>query len=165
MLDSSCGRMFWMPLVLDEVEQQNSDFRFMGTDVVCSLIDKHVQTYANRTNWQFQCVHYSNQPLPKGYELIWSRDSLQHLPMHAAYQFLNNVKASGTKYLLVGSYVGRGSNRDIGAGDCYNVDLTKPPLNASPSVEIISEQDAEGKSLVLFEVANMSWDDTLPGLI
>lgn len=25
--------------------------------------------------------------------------------MHGAWQFLNNVKASGTKYLLVGSYV------------------------------------------------------------
>lgn len=52
-----------------------------------------------------QCVDYSNQPLPSGYDLVFSRDSLQHLPMHGAWQFLNNVKASGAKYLLVGSYI------------------------------------------------------------
>jgi hypothetical protein len=32
---------------------------------------------------------------------VWSRDSLQHLPLHGTFQFLNNVKASGAKYLLV----------------------------------------------------------------
>jgi hypothetical protein len=52
-----------------------------------------------------QCVDYANQHLPSGYELVFSRDSLQHLPMHGAWQFLNNVKASGAKYLLVGSYI------------------------------------------------------------
>lgn len=50
-------------------------------------------------------MDYSAQPLPKGYELVFSRDSLQHIPMHGAWQFLNNVRASGAKYLLVGSYV------------------------------------------------------------
>jgi len=54
---------------------------------------------------ELQCVDYSNQPLPSGYDLIFSRDSLQHIPMHGAWQFLNNVKASGAKYLLVGSYI------------------------------------------------------------
>ena len=55
--------------------------------------------------YSVQCVDYSNQPLPSGYDLVFSRDSLQHLPMHGAWQFLNNVKASGAKYLLVGSYI------------------------------------------------------------
>lgn len=47
----------------------------------------------------------ANQPLPQGYDLVWSRDSLQHLPLHATWQFLNNVRASGAKYLLVGTYL------------------------------------------------------------
>jgi len=56
MLDSSCGSMHWMPLVLKEAAAANnkSDFSFMGTDVVCSLINKHVVTFANQTNWKFQ---------------------------------------------------------------------------------------------------------------
>lgn len=54
MLDSSCGSMHWMPLVLKEVQAANKGFRFMGTDVVCSLIDKHQQTFKDETNWNFQ---------------------------------------------------------------------------------------------------------------
>jgi hypothetical protein len=65
-----------------------------------------------------QCVDYANQPLPSGYDLVFSRDSLQHIPMHGAWQFLNNVKASGAKYLLVGSYIKeKQPNRDIVAGE------------------------------------------------
>ena len=54
MLDSSCGSMHWMPLVLGEREKARADFRFMGTDVVCMLIDQHKQTFSNHTNWDFQ---------------------------------------------------------------------------------------------------------------
>lgn len=54
MLDSSCGSMHWMPLVLQEHEKKQKDFKFMGTDVVCSLIDQHKVTFVNHTNWQFQ---------------------------------------------------------------------------------------------------------------
>jgi hypothetical protein len=64
------------------------------------------------------CVDYANQPLPSGYDLVFSRDSLQRIPMHGAWQFLNSVKASGAKYLLVGSYIdSKGANRDIAAGE------------------------------------------------
>jgi hypothetical protein len=52
-----------------------------------------------------QCIDYASQPLPKGYDLVFSRDSLQHVPLHGTWQYLNNVRASGAKYLLVGSYV------------------------------------------------------------
>lgn len=73
-----------------------------------------------------QCVDYSAQPLPVGHELVFSRDSLQHIPMHGAWQFLNNVRASGAKWLLVGSYVTSAApNQDVGAGGsvvvCWSV--------------------------------------------
>lgn len=65
-----------------------------------------------------QCIDYSAQPLPRGYELVFSRDSLQHVPLHGAWQFLNNVKASGAKYLLVGSYLNSQSgNVDVPGGE------------------------------------------------
>lgn len=36
---------------------------------------------------------------------MWNRDSLMHLPYKGTWAFLNNVRASGAKYLLVGSYI------------------------------------------------------------
>jgi hypothetical protein len=96
--------------VLDSIEADKKgfmmfkkSFRFMGTDVACSQIDKHKAKFADKKNWAFQCVDYANERLPSGYELVFSRDSLQHVPMHAVWQFLNNVRASGAKYLLVGA--------------------------------------------------------------
>lgn len=59
--------------------------------------------------------------MPRGYDLVFSRDSLQHLPMHGTWQFLNNVKASGAKYLLVGSYIDsaspNGNIRSLATGE------------------------------------------------
>jgi hypothetical protein len=54
MLDSSCGSMHWMPLVVAEQEKAKPDFRFTGTDVVCSLIERHKQTFASRPNMRFE---------------------------------------------------------------------------------------------------------------
>ena len=56
------------------------------------------------------------QPLPQGQDLIFSRDALQHLPLDYAFSFLANVKRSGAKYLLVGSYVDGGANVNIRIG-------------------------------------------------
>lgn len=166
MLDSSCGSMLWMPLLLEKAEEHNPSFRFMGTDVVCTLMDQHRKTFINHTNWDFECIDYANQRLPSGYDLLFSRDSLQHVPLHAVWQFLNNVRTSGARYLLVGSY--RHSvdgNKEIKAGDVYSVDILKPPFNASQPIEEFEEGDHEGKHMLLFDMASMTWQDTLAGLI
>ncbi len=94
-----------MPLVIEEVRQHTPAFQFMGTDVTCSLIEKHKQAFAAKSYMAFKCVDASYEPLPSGYDLIFSRDSLQHLPYAAVLSFLKNVKASGARYLLVGSYL------------------------------------------------------------
>lgn len=120
MLDSSCGSMAWMPLVLDNITLSQPDFRFMGTDVVDFLIQNHTRRFANHTNWSFKSVDYAHEPLPSGYELVFSRDSLQHLPLDSTWMLLNNVRNSGAKYLLVGSYVTitHGSNNNIKVSVC-----------------------------------------------
>lgn len=80
---------------------------------------------------------------------MWSRDSLQHVPFHAAWQFLNNVRASGAKYLLVGSYLRhKGRNVDIAAGAYYGINLQEPPFNLRPEpLEVVDEHSevAEGE--------------------
>jgi hypothetical protein len=82
-----------------------------------------------------QCIDYSNQRLPSGYDLVWSRDSLQHIPMHGAWQFLNNVKASGAKYLLVGSYIkSAAANGNIPAGGRSGTLMSCHDLQALPTM-------------------------------
>ena len=54
MLDSSCGSMHWMPLVLREVQDKDKEFRFMGTDVACSQIQQHKVTFKLNKTMSFQ---------------------------------------------------------------------------------------------------------------
>lgn len=50
------------------------------------------------------------------------------------------------------------------AGDYYEVDLLKPPFSVSKPLEIIDENTPDGKHMLLFEVANLTWSDPLQGL-
>lgn len=60
----------------------------MGIDVVCSLIERHKAKYTTaHPGWTFGCVDYANEPLPTGFDLIFSRDSLQHLPLASVYRW------------------------------------------------------------------------------
>ena len=163
MLDSSCGSMHWMRLVLEEVALFKPDFKFAGTDVSCNVIEKHKKTFADKTNWSFACVDYANMPLPLGYDLVFSRDSLQHVPQYAVWMFLNNVRNSGAKYLMVGSYVkSRQPNKDIHAGwGAYDVDLLKPPFSVRNQLMVIDEHTKDGKHQILFDLSTIQWDDPL----
>jgi hypothetical protein len=108
------------------------------------------------------------QRLPSGYDLVFSRDSLQHVPLHAAWMFLNNVKASGARYLLVGSYIrhARNDNRDVTPGEYYAIDLTRPPFSLRPApLMVIDEHTPDGKFMCLYEVSRLRWTDTLAGLV
>ena len=168
-LDSSCGSMHWMPLVAKAAHEADPEFRFTGSDAVCSLIKQHQATFVTDSAWMdFVCVDGSHEPLPPGRDLVFSRDSLQHLPIASAYKFLHNVRQSGAKYLLVGSYltggqrVTGGRNVDVDVGDGYDIDLLKPPFNLRPApLEIIKEDNPEQKFMLLFDLGRMEWDEDL----
>lgn len=128
------------------------------------VVSRAIAAYLQQKAWR---ARNAFKPLPTGYQLIWSRDSLQHLPMHAAWMFLNNVKASGAQYLLVGSYiVSKAGNVDISAGEYYPIDLLKPPFSLKPTpLEVLDEKTEDGKHLLLFDVRQLTWHDDLHGLI
>jgi hypothetical protein len=51
------------------------------------------------------------------------------------------------------------------AGSNYEINLLKAPFKTSKPLEVLSEQTPDGKHLLLFEVATMTWDDPLHGLL
>jgi hypothetical protein len=169
MIDSSCGGMVWMPEVVEKVREQIPDFKYLGLDVACALVTNHTAAFADKPYMSFRCLDVSYEQVPSGYDLIFSRDSLQHLPMPAAYAFLYNMARSSAKYLLVGSYVAleKNDNRDIGSGgtNYYNIDLLRPPFNVRPPpLYILNETDTPKtepmKSMLLLDVARLDWDES-----
>lgn len=162
MLDAPSGSFLWMPLLLKNVSSQfrarNETFYYHGIDVVESLVEKARLEYANRSaEWQFSMLDFTQQPLPAGYDLIFSRDALQHLSFEKVLDSLKAFsQANGTRYLLVGSYVTEGYNRNIPIGRDFPIDLTKIPFNLTQTVRVYSEKNAVDfeKHLVLYDVPN-----------
>jgi hypothetical protein len=157
MLDAPCGAMTWMPLLLSNLSlETNQTFRYHGVDVVESVINATRTRFAHRLHeWKMSTVDFTQQRLPDEYELIFSRDALQHLPLEkvvCALRTFSQVRAA--RYLLVGSYVTRPANRNIRPGEYFLIDLTRPPFNLNNYVEVKSENvpDAATKHLLLYDV-------------
>jgi hypothetical protein len=97
MLDAPCGSFLWMPLMLRNVSaklaaEKGIRFKYHGVDVVEKVINESKARYANETrDWEFSVCDFSQQDLPNGYELIFSRDALQHLSYEKVILFKKEI--------------------------------------------------------------------------
>jgi hypothetical protein len=154
MLDAPCGSLAWMPLLLDNITNEIPDFRYHGVDVVESIIKLSRERYSNR-KWQLSLLDITSQDLPDNYDLIFSRDALQHLPLTKVVDALKIIsKTSGSRYFLVGSYLKSGKNFNIKIGNYFPIDLKKYPFNLDKYIEIFDEETAHLKYLVLYDIQN-----------
>jgi hypothetical protein len=162
MLDAPCGSFNWMPLVLEQLNADLNDTRerfiYHGIDIVHVVINHARIKYQNKSNkWRFSQIDFTQQQLPSGYELIFSRDALQHLDYISIIKSLQAFSSvHGARYLLVGSYILNGHNRNIAVGDYFPLDLTQPPFNLNQTVEIFPENNFEDdeKYLILYDIPN-----------
>ena len=85
--DAPCGAMKWQPIFLERVLRNVPCFRYYGYDVVQSVIADNIQSFIKdgkgpvgmKERTHFQAADLS-QGLPGGsYDMIFSRDALQHL--------------------------------------------------------------------------------------
>lgn len=142
-------------MILDKMG--NKLQRYTGLDVACKEIARHNHVFHQRPSWNFFCVDVCKQSLLPGYDLIFTRDALQHLPMNMAIEFLRNVKNSGAKWLLLGSYIHEHDNRDINIGDYYSINLLDAPFSCNLPQETFSElsEEREKKFMLLYDVSKM----------
>ena len=158
MLDAPCGSMKWMPLLLTNLSlETNHKFKYCGVDVVESVINKSLYRFKNFSDeWSFKVVDLTEQPLPENYELLFSRDALQHLPYVKVVRALKSFsRTKGAKYLAVGSYPSRQEkNKNIAVGDFFWIDLTTSPFNLKQYVEILDERTPDYKKLIVYDIQN-----------
>ena len=60
----------------------------------------------------------------QGWDLIFSREFLQHIPHEAVKRVLHNFNKTGSKYLLLTHDPSRTINKDIEFGACYATNFT-----------------------------------------
>jgi hypothetical protein len=155
MVDAPCGGMLWMPHVL---RQLPPTFSYVGIDVAEPMILSHQKEFVNWTNWVFLTDDITTR-LPPNSDLVFSRDALQHLPSAYVRRFINTVRESRAKYLLVGSYLENGNNREISIGDYFNINLLQPPFSLpTPFASFKETSSLRGhppKFLLLFNASTL----------
>lgn len=148
MLDAACGDFEWMPLVL---KQMKPDFKYIGCDIVPSLVEQHKNQYPQ---YEFRQVDFVNDKLPVC-DLIFCRDALQHLPIADIKKALENFSKSGAKYLLTTTHIRYPkwkNKRDIRVGQCRDRNLLLEPFNLSNPIVIYNDSEISNKFLGLWEL-------------
>jgi hypothetical protein len=152
--DLPCGDFYWMSKV------NLSNVLYRGYDIAPKLISELNLKYGN-SKFEFQQLNVVSE-IPKQHDLIICRDLLVHLSFNDAKRAVENIKKSGSKYLLTTTFPSRTQNVDLVYNSesvgWYPINLDLPPFNLSNSIRLINENCSEAgglfadKSLALFEL-------------
>ena len=128
--DIPCGDVNWQ----GSSKKLNTIDVYFGGDISGQIIAENEKTFAQHHNKVFrdwdlvQCpvpqYQLTNDLQPQSFELVMTRDVIQHLPLSEGLQFVRNVVLSpGIKYWAVTSYQDRKGNDHAISGD-VNKDMS-----------------------------------------
>ena len=92
-------------------------------------------------------------PLCARYDLIFSRDALQH-KLKDNWRILSTFARSDAKYLLLSSYPGTTRNLNVAPGQYWPNNLAAPPFLLIPKRNL--SEEFEGKYLYLYDRAALA---------
>lgn len=136
-LDVPCGDFNWMKHV------DLTGIRYLGGDIVEDLIAENTRRYS-ATNVRFETIDLIHGALERT-DLILVRDCLVHLSHDHVFRALENIRRSGSKWLLTTTFPGISTNSDIVTGQWRKIDLTKAPFCLPLPHQLILEGKAETK--------------------
>lgn len=130
-LDIPCGDFFWFKEMKLELDS------YLGGDIVVPLIAWVSKKYTSPTR-SFRVMDLTKDVLP-GCDLILVRDCFIHLSFEAIFAALKNILRSNILYLLTTHRANAPSNVDIEIGSCRALNLSAPPFNFPPALELIDD--------------------------
>jgi len=130
MLDIPCGDYYWMQHVELPVA-------YTGADIVQEVVNINNEKYSD-SHHKFLHLDVCSNKLPQ-VDLIFARDLLVHLSYDDIRRALQNMKESGSTWLLTTTFTVRDSNIDIKTGDWRTLNLQLKPFNFPEPVKIINE--------------------------
>ena len=160
-LDASCGDFNWMKCV------NLSEVNYTGGDIVDELIANNQNMYS-KSNINFIKLDVVEDNIPKS-DLVILRDTLFHFTNEDIKKTLNNIKKSGSKYLLTTSYQEKEKksfagtsievNSDIETGSWRFLNLEISPFNLPDPLYRILElpkwEEHHDNSLGLWDISKI----------
>lgn len=152
-LDVPCGDFNWMRRV------DLKGIQYTGGDIVDKMILRNNKKYG-RNNISFTNIDIIKDDLPK-VDLIMVRDCFVHLPFVDIFSALQNIKNSGSKYLLTTHFTWSavGNNKDIPVGAWRRINFQKDPFNFPYPKYMIIEGNIQShdrdKTMSLWEIKDI----------
>lgn len=112
-LDIPCGDFYWQSVLAQSVEQ------YMGADIVPAMLKENSEKYPDHF---FAELDITTDDLPR-VDLILCRDLLGHFSNSDVRRAINQIKASGSTYLLATTFPERETNGDIVTGQWRPINL------------------------------------------
>lgn len=147
MLDIPCGDFNWIKNL------DLTNITYIGADIVEPLIEVNKNKYSNI---DFRVLDITTDNLPK-VDLIFVRDCLGHLTNENVLKAIQNMKNSGSKFLLATSFTKYNFNNDTENGGWKCINLMIEPFFLNP-IYLINEECKEGyphymdKCMILFKL-------------
>jgi len=135
-LDIPCGDFNWMK------ELDLSSIHYIGADIVDEIINENKKKYETN-NIKFVVMDIIKDTLPMS-DIIFVRDCFVHLSFENILKAIENIKKSGSKYLLTTTFTDRIKNIDIVTGDWRPINLEIMPFLFPKPEKIIIENCTEG---------------------
>ena len=161
-LDAPCGDFNWIQDII------NNNIKYIGADIVKDLIDKNlIQFYKKNINFIQLDITTDNLP---DTDLMICRDCLIHLSFKRIKLFLQNIKKSNIKFILLTSYKLKDSqkkikNLDITDGEFREIDMNEPPFSLPEPITRILDKDEQTKKSGYYCYLNLYTKDQIDKLI
>jgi hypothetical protein len=136
-LDVPCGDFAWLSTV---------DLRisYIGADIVESLVRDNESRFGGpQSNRRFVRLDLTQDPLPRA-DIVLCRDCLVHLSFANILRAVDNIRASGARFLLTTTFLECDLNEDIEDGDWRMLNLQRAPFEFSAPVDVLIEGCVEG---------------------
>lgn len=156
MIDVPCGDLNW---IFDSWTTDSLDY-YLGLDIARPILAADGKRFAHHSNKVFQQWDATKCPLPsllvgqerRHFDLVHSRDVLQHLPLKQVSSFICNVIRSGARLFITTTFP-QGMNRNVSHGDYYQNNLDEEPFSLpAPKVCVPTHPTIEGDFTCLYEL-------------
>lgn len=152
--DAPCGAGKWIDVFLKELSDQGICIRYYGVDVAKEAVESSRKLLEkHKGKHEITVVHgdLTTDPLPQGFDLVFSRDALQHLSYGNIAKCLKNMSDANAKWCIIGGYW-PGENKNIKDGAYFSFNITQHPFLLKPHKIFSEEHDEkeEKKHLFLF---------------
>ncbi|AXB43355.1 class I SAM-dependent methyltransferase [Amycolatopsis albispora] len=150
LLDLPCGDFGWLSGVDLGIE------RYLGADIVPELVERNAERYGR----EFRVLDLTADPLPAA-DAVLCRDCLVHLSYADIGKAIENLRRSGSRYLLTTHFGGTTANTDISTGDWRPLNLCLEPFGFPEPLAVLLEGCTEeggafaDKSLALWEISRL----------